>query len=144
MIREVYDQNKKKENYIRINMLKRSLKLIEYSSRKWHLKFALLKNKKNENDIFDRFSSRRIFHLCKQKTFFFLKILDFLTFGGIVHVFGGTGFGCISLSNFQWYAWGVLKINIFRCIEFLGLARNQLNPAVAVYTVVQVPVYITR
>jgi len=25
--------------------------------------------------------------LCNQKEFFFLKILDFLTFGGIVHVF---------------------------------------------------------
>jgi hypothetical protein len=45
-----------------------------------------------------------------------LKNLDFLTFEGIVQCFDGTGFGCISLSNFQWYAWGVLKINIFQGI----------------------------
>jgi len=42
-----------------------------------------------------------------KKHFFFSKILDFLTFEGIVQCFSGTGFGCISLSNFQWYAFGV-------------------------------------
>jgi hypothetical protein len=67
----------------------------------------------DENDIFDRFSSRRIFrvgeHFCEKK----LKILDFLTFEGIIHCLALLGFGCISMSKFQWYAWGVLKINIF-------------------------------
>ena len=70
----------------------------------------------DENDIFDRFRSRRIKNSCHQKVFFFLKILDFLTFGGIVQSYDGTGFGQISMSNFQWYAWGVLKVNIFLCI----------------------------
>jgi hypothetical protein len=63
--------------------------------------------------IFDRFSSRRFFHVgdhfCEKK----LKILDFLTFEGIIQCLGLLGFGCISMSKFQWYAWGVLKINIF-------------------------------
>jgi len=60
--------------------------------------------------------SRRIFRGGDQKIFFFLKILVFLTFEGVVQSFGGTGFGQISMSNFQWYAWGVLKINIFQGI----------------------------
>ena len=67
----------------------------------------------HENDIFDRFSSRRIFrvgaHFCGKK----LKILDFLTFEGMMQFFALPGFRQISMSNFQWYAWGVLKINIF-------------------------------
>jgi len=50
------------------------------------------------------------------KIFLFLKILDFLTFGGIVQPFNGTGCGQISRSNSQWYAWGVLKIDMFLCI----------------------------
>ena len=70
----------------------------------------------DENDIFDRFSSRRIFGFGNQKIFFFLKILDFLTSGGIVQSVDCTRFGQISMSNFQWYAWGVLKVNIFLCI----------------------------
>ena len=70
----------------------------------------------DENYIFDRFRSRRIFRGGDQKIFFFLKILDFLTFAGIVQWFGPPGFGQISMSNFQWYAWGVLKINIFQGI----------------------------
>ena len=58
-----------------------------------------------------------VFHSCVQiKNIFFSKILDFLSFEGIVECFICTGFGCISLSNFQWYAWGVLKINIFQGI----------------------------
>ena len=69
-----------------------------------------------KNDIFDRFSSRRIFrvgeHFCEKK----LKILDFLTFEGIVQCLALPGFGQISMSNFQWHAWGVLKINIFQGI----------------------------
>ena len=67
----------------------------------------------HENDIFDRFSSRRNFrvgaHFCEKK----LKILSFLTFEGMMQFFALLGFGQISMSNFQWYAWGVLKVNIF-------------------------------
>ena len=66
----------------------------------------------HENDIFDRFSSRRIFrvgeHFCEKK----LKILVFLLFEGIHNFCTLPGFGQISMSNFQWYAWGVLKINL--------------------------------
>jgi hypothetical protein len=39
-----------------------------------------------------------------------------LTFAGVINFFAGTGFRCISMSKFQWYAWGVLKINIFQGI----------------------------
>ena len=70
----------------------------------------------DENDIFDRFRSRRIKNSFHQKMSFFLKILVFLTFEGVVQSFGGTRFGQISMSNFQWYAWGVLKVNIFQGI----------------------------
>ena len=70
----------------------------------------------DENDIFDRFRARRIFgvgeHFCEKK----LKILIFLTFEGIVQCLALLGFGQISMSNFQWYAWGVLKVNIFQGI----------------------------
>ena len=67
----------------------------------------------DENYIFDRFRSRRIFrvggHFCEKK----LRILDFLTFEGMIQCLALPGFGQISMSNFQWYAWGVLKVNIF-------------------------------
>ena len=68
----------------------------------------------DENYIFDRFRSWRIFrvgeHFCEKK----LKIVVFLTFEGIVQCLALPGFGQISMSNFQWYAWGVLKINIIQ------------------------------
>ena len=67
----------------------------------------------HENYIFDRFSSRRIFrvfrHLVEKK----LKKIKKLTFDRKNNFCAGTGFGQISVSNFQWYAWGVLKVNIF-------------------------------
>ena len=70
----------------------------------------------DENYIFDRFRSRRIFrvgaYFCEKK----LKILNFLLFEGVHNFCTLPGFGQISMSNFQWYAWGVLKVNIFLCI----------------------------
>ena len=46
-------KNKGKDNVVRIDMLQRSWKMIEYSSRNWHLKFSLLIFF-FENDIFDK------------------------------------------------------------------------------------------
>ena len=69
-----------------------------------------------ENCIFGGFRLRGIFFVCDQKVDKIFKILDFLTFEGIAQSCDRTGFGRISMSNFQWYAWEHVKINIFLCI----------------------------
>ena len=61
-----------------------------------------------------------------------LAILDFLTFGGIPQ---RTGFGCISMSNFRWFAWGAgcLENKYFSRLQFFVSAGFVLNPAVCTY-----------
>jgi hypothetical protein len=56
--------------------------------------------------------------VCKQTVDNIFEILDFLTFEGIAQSTVCTGFGRISMSNFQWYAWEHVKINIFSGFNF--------------------------
>ena len=53
-------KNKNKDNNIKIDMLQRSWKMIEYSSRNWHSKFSLLIFFFFENDIFKTKMTRRV------------------------------------------------------------------------------------
>ena len=84
--------------------------------------YLKIKRRANENSdfkaegSFEGFRIQRIFFVFHQKVDKIFYILEFLTFEGIAQSFGGTGFGRISMSNFQWYAWERVKINIFLCI----------------------------